>query len=73
MQVRDVAFGERDDVDAGEGETLEEAGGVFLVATEALQFQAAERESVWTSVQYPHNLARYTWAPDVQLKWRHEA
>ena len=37
VQVRDVAFGERDDVDAGEGETLEEACGVFLVATEAVQ------------------------------------
>jgi hypothetical protein len=35
VQVRDVAFGERDDVDAGEGETLEEACGVFLIATEA--------------------------------------
>jgi len=28
VQVRDVAFGERDDVDAGEGEALEESGGV---------------------------------------------
>jgi hypothetical protein len=37
VQVRDVAFGERDDVDAGEGEALEEPGGVFLVATEAVQ------------------------------------
>jgi hypothetical protein len=37
VQVRDVAFGECDDVDAGEGETLEETGGVFLVATEAVQ------------------------------------
>ena len=37
VQVRDVAFGERDDVHAGEGEALEESGGVFLVATEAVQ------------------------------------
>jgi hypothetical protein len=37
VQVRDVTLGERDDVDAGEGETLEEPGGVFLVATEAVQ------------------------------------
>ena len=37
VQMRDVAFGERDDVDAGKGETLEEPGGVFLVATEAVQ------------------------------------
>ena len=37
VQVRDVAFGERDDVDAGEGEALEESGGVFLVAAEAVQ------------------------------------
>jgi hypothetical protein len=37
VQVRDVAFGERDDVDTGEGETLEETGGVLLVTTEAVQ------------------------------------
>jgi hypothetical protein len=37
VQVRDVAFGERGDVDAGESEALEEAGGVFLVATESVQ------------------------------------
>jgi hypothetical protein len=37
VQVRDVAFGEGDDVDAGEGEALEETGGVFLVAAEAVQ------------------------------------
>jgi hypothetical protein len=30
VQVRNVAFRERDDLDAGEGETLEEACGVFL-------------------------------------------
>jgi hypothetical protein len=35
--MRDVAFGERDDVDAGEGEALEETGGVFLIAAEAVQ------------------------------------
>jgi hypothetical protein len=33
MQVRDVALSERNDVDAGEGEALEESGGVLLVAT----------------------------------------
>src|SRR4029079_16739110 len=37
VQVRDVAFRERDDVDAGEGEALEESRGVFLVAAEAVQ------------------------------------
>ena len=37
MQVRDVAFGERDDVDAGEAEALEEPGGVFLIAAESVQ------------------------------------
>jgi hypothetical protein len=37
VQVRDVTFGERDDVDAGEGEALEETRGVFLVATEAVK------------------------------------
>ncbi len=37
VQVRDVALGERDDVHAGEGEALEETGGVFLVAAEAVQ------------------------------------
>jgi hypothetical protein len=29
VQVRDVPFSERDDVDAGERETLEESGGVL--------------------------------------------
>ena len=37
MQVRDVALGERDDVHAGERESLEEAGRVFLVAAESVQ------------------------------------
>ena len=37
VQVRDVALGERDDVHAGEGETLEEAGCVFLVPAESVQ------------------------------------
>ena len=37
MQVRDVAFGQRDDVDAGECQSLEKAGGVFLVAAESVQ------------------------------------
>jgi hypothetical protein len=37
VQVGDVAFCERDDVDAGEGEAFEETGRVFLVATEAVQ------------------------------------
>ena len=37
VQVRDVAFRKRHDVHAGEREPLEESGGVFLVATEAVQ------------------------------------
>ncbi|MNC94531.1 hypothetical protein D3C83_114090 [compost metagenome] len=37
VQVRDVALGDRDDVDARERESLEESGGVFLVAAEAVQ------------------------------------
>ena len=37
VQMRDVAFGECDDVDAGESETLEEARGVFLVPAEAVE------------------------------------
>jgi hypothetical protein len=37
VQVCDVALGESDDVDAGEGEALEEAGSVFLVAAESVQ------------------------------------
>ena len=37
VQVGDVTFRERDDVHPGEGETLEETGGVFLVATEAVE------------------------------------
>ena len=37
VQVRDVALGKRHDVDAGECQTFEEAGRVFLVAAEAVQ------------------------------------
>jgi hypothetical protein len=37
VQVCDVSLGERDDVHAGECETLEESGGVLLVATESVQ------------------------------------
>ena len=37
VQVRDVALGERDDVHAGEGETLEESGCVLLVPAESVQ------------------------------------
>ena len=37
VEVCDVALGERDDVHAGEGEALEETGGVFLVTAEAVQ------------------------------------
>jgi len=33
VQVRDVAFRQRDDVDAGEGEALEETRGVFEETT----------------------------------------
>jgi len=35
--VSDVALGERDDVHAREGQSLEQAGGVFLVAAESVQ------------------------------------
>jgi hypothetical protein len=37
VQVRNVPFGERDDVDAFEGESLEQAGGIFLIAAETVQ------------------------------------
>src|SRR5690606_18738122 len=37
VEERDVAFGERDDTDAGEGQSLEEASGVFLIAAEAIE------------------------------------
>jgi hypothetical protein len=37
VQVGDVAFGDRDDVNAGKGEALEETGGVFLIAAESIQ------------------------------------
>jgi hypothetical protein len=37
VQMRNVALGQRDDVDAGEGEAFEESRGVFLVAAEAVQ------------------------------------
>jgi hypothetical protein len=37
MQMRDVALGERNDVDAGEGEALEKSGGVLLVAAESIE------------------------------------
>ena len=37
VQVRDVTFGERDDVHAGERQALEEPRRVFLVAAEAIQ------------------------------------
>jgi len=37
MQVRDISFRERDNVHAGEGETLEEACCVFLVPAETVQ------------------------------------
>jgi len=36
-RVGDVTLGERDDVHAGEGETLEEACCVFLVPAETVQ------------------------------------
>jgi hypothetical protein len=35
--VRDVAFCQRDDVDAGERQALEQPGGVFLVPAEAIE------------------------------------
>ena len=37
VQVRDVAFGERDDIHAGEREAFEQTSGVFLVATETIE------------------------------------
>ena len=37
VQMGDVAFGEGDDVDAGKCQSLEEPGGVFLVAAEPVQ------------------------------------
>jgi hypothetical protein len=37
VEVGDVAFGKRDDVDAGKGQSLEQAGGVLLVAAEPVQ------------------------------------
>jgi hypothetical protein len=37
VQVRDVAFGKSDDVDASKCQAFEEAGSVFLVATESVQ------------------------------------
>jgi hypothetical protein len=37
VQVRDVALGESNDADAGEGETLEQTGSVFLVTAKAIQ------------------------------------
>ena len=49
MQVRDVALGERDDVHAGESETLEETRGVFLVPTETVQ--RLREHNVESSVQ----------------------
>jgi hypothetical protein len=49
MQVRDVAFGKRDDVDAGEGETLKEPGRVLLVAAESIE--RFGQDNVESSVQ----------------------
>jgi hypothetical protein len=37
VQVRDVALSKRDDVDASEGEALEKAGRVLLIAAEAIE------------------------------------
>ena len=37
VQVRDVPFREGDDVHAGECQTFEQTGGVFLVAAESVQ------------------------------------
>jgi hypothetical protein len=49
MQVRDVALGERDDAHAGERETLEESGGVLLVAAESIE--RFGQDNVESSVQ----------------------
>ena len=37
VQVSDLASGDSDDADAREGQALEQAGRVFLVATESIQ------------------------------------
>ncbi len=37
MEVRNLAFGQREKTHSQESETLEEAGGVFLIAAEAVQ------------------------------------
>jgi hypothetical protein len=37
VQMRNVALGQRDDVDSSEGEALEQARSVFLVATETVE------------------------------------
>jgi hypothetical protein len=37
VQVRDVSSGEGDDIHAGEGEALEESGGVLLIPAEPVQ------------------------------------
>ena len=53
MQVCDVALGERDDVDTGECQALEEAGRVFLIAAESIQgFGKDDVESPLESI--PH-------------------
>jgi hypothetical protein len=37
VEVRDLAFSERDDVHAGEGETFEERGGILLAPAESIE------------------------------------
>ena len=37
MEVRDFAFSKSHDTDTKEGQTLEEAGSVFLISTEAVE------------------------------------
>ena len=54
VQVRDVPLGKRDDVHAGEGETLEESSSVFLVPAESVQ--RLREHDIESSVQrVPHH------------------
>ena len=54
VQVRNVALGKGDDVDAGERQSFEETRGVLLVATEAVErFRQDDVESA-VHVADPH-------------------
>jgi hypothetical protein len=49
VEVSDVAFGDRDDVHAGECQSFEKTGGVFLITAESVQ--RFRQDDVETSVQ----------------------